>query len=42
MGMFELAILIGLPVFVIISSAGVLVESISPDELSTMGVERNP
>jgi hypothetical protein len=38
--MFELAILIGLPIFIALASAGVLVDSTSPDELRTMGVER--
>jgi len=40
--MFELAIIIGLPIVIALSSAGVLVESTSPDELSSMGVERKP
>ena len=38
--MLELAIIISLPIFITLSSAGVLVESASSEELNSMGVER--
>ncbi len=38
--MLVLATIIGIPVLLALSAAGPLVESMSPDELSSMGVVR--
>ena len=38
--MFALAVIVGLPLFLALSGAELLVENISPDELSNMGVEQ--
>ena len=38
--MFVVAVIIGMPLLLALSSTGVLVESIGPDELGSMGVVR--
>jgi hypothetical protein len=38
--MLQLAIIIGLPVLLVLSGAGVLVERINPNELIRMGVDK--
>jgi hypothetical protein len=38
--MLGLAIVIGLPVFLVLSGAGLLVEGLTPRELNSMGVDK--
>ena len=39
--MFLLAAIIGIPILLTLTTAGALVESMNPDELSNMGVVRH-